>query len=107
MNGELWKEMSNWKIIVGMLVVLLLAGLVWTTRFKYGEMHLGSQIVSVRTNRFTDEAERLTMAGWKVMAPPDPALPVDHTERDLRLENCVVTTTTHQAFVECVDKVLP
>src|ERR1700746_2947092 len=63
------QEMSNWKLSVGVLAVLMLAVLVWTTRFKYGEMHFGSQIVDVRTNRFTDETERLTMAVWKVMAP--------------------------------------
>jgi hypothetical protein len=99
--------MSNWKITVGVLLVLLLAGLVWTTRFKYGEMHHGSQIIDVRTNRYTDETERLTMAGWIVMAPADPTLSVDHTDRDLQIEKCVMTTETHKAFVECVDKVLP
>jgi hypothetical protein len=99
--------MSNWKLSVGIFAVSLLAGLVWTTRFKYGEMHLGSQIIDVRTNRFTDKTERLTMAGWQVMAPAEHAPPVDHTDRDLQLEKCVVTTETHKAFVECVDRALP
>lgn len=97
----------NWKMAIATSAVLLLAGLAWTTRFKYGEMHYGPQIIDVRTNRFTDDTERLTLAGWRAMVPAAPVQPVDHTERDLQLEKCVVTTQTHEAFVECVDKVLP
>ena len=97
----------KWKIAVGSVLLVLLAVFAWATRFKYGTMHYGPQIIDVRTNRFTGETEKLTMAGWKVMAPTEPAPPADHTERDLQLENCVVTTKTHEEFVDCVDKVLP
>jgi hypothetical protein len=98
---------KKWKIAIGTMLLVLLAVFVWATRFKYGTMHYGPQIIDVRTNRFTDKTERLTMAGWKVMAPSEPTPAVDHTERDLQLENCVLTTKTHEEFVECVDKVLP
>lgn len=97
----------KWTIAVGTVLLALLAGFVWATRFKYGTMHYGPQIIDIRTNRFTDKTEKLTLAGWKVMAPAEPAPPADHTERDFQLENCVVTTKTHEAFVECIDKVLP
>jgi hypothetical protein len=97
----------RWKIAVGAALITLLAGFAWAARFKYGTMHWGGLIIEVRTNRFTDETERLTMVGWKAMAPAEPAPPVDHTERDIQLENCVVTTKTHEEFEECVDKVLP
>jgi hypothetical protein len=97
----------KWKVAVGALLLVLLAVLAWATRFEYGTMHYGPQIIDVRTNRFTDKTEKLTMIGWKVMEPTEPAPAVDHTERDLELENCVVTTKTHEEFNECVDKVLP
>lgn len=95
------------KIGVVTLFFVLLAILAWATRFEYGTMHYGPQIIDVRTNRFTDKTEKLTMAGWKVMEPSEPALPVDHAERDSELQNCVVTTKTAAQFKECVDKVLP
>ena len=97
----------KWRMATGIVPLVLLAILAWATRFKYETMHYGPQLIDIRTNRFTDETEKLTMAGWKEMVAEEPSPPVDHTERDLQLENCVVTTKTHEAFVECVDKVLP
>jgi hypothetical protein len=96
----------NWKTTVGAVLLVSLAAFAWATRSEYGMMHWGEQITDVRTNRFTDETERLTMAGWKAMTPAEITAPVDHTERDIQPENCVVTTKTHEEFEECVDKVL-
>jgi len=93
--------------VVGIVLLMLLAGFAWATRFVYGTMHYGPQTLDVRTNRFSGETEKLSMAGWRAMTPAEPTLPVDHMQRDLELEKCVVTTQTHEEFVRCVDKVLP
>jgi hypothetical protein len=97
----------RWKIVVGAVLLTALAVFAWATRFKYATMHWGGLIIDVRTNRFTDKTEKLTMVGWKAMIPAEPTPLVDRTERDIQLENCVVATKTHEEFEECVDKVLP
>jgi hypothetical protein len=97
----------NWKMGFGVVLLVSLAVFAWATRFVYGTMHYGPQTLDVRTNRFTGETEKLTMAGWRAMTPAEPAPPVDHAQRDLQLENCVITTKTHEEFEQCVDKVLP
>ena len=65
--------------VVRTIVLLLLAGLfvacVWPTRWRYDHMTVDGNIVPVRMDRFSGQAEMLVPdEGWvPVEAPPDSA----------------------------------
>jgi hypothetical protein len=68
-------------IIVGMAVVLTLAGAAYALRFRYDHVPSGNHTILVRTNRFTDTVEVLEPGRWvnkeaeaKALgsAPPNP-----------------------------------
>ena len=70
------------KSLLWLLVVLVFAVYVWPTRWRYDHMTLDGNIVLVRMDRFSGEAEMLLPdEGWvPVEAPPDSsgvALPAD------------------------------
>jgi hypothetical protein len=56
-------------IVVGavLLVVSCVAWFVWPTPYRFDTMRSGSSSVPVRINRFSGEAERLTVVGWRAM----------------------------------------
>ena len=61
------------KALLWLFVVLLFAAFVWPTRWRYDHMTVDGDIVPVRMDRFTDEADMLLPGeGWvPVMDPAD------------------------------------
>lgn len=44
--------------------VALVLVFIWPTQWRYFEVRLDSVVVPIRSNRFTDQTQRLTLGGW-------------------------------------------